>query len=143
MNLLTEIYKVSLDDLVGGPSKVKECENQIITKYTKMEDNHVTLDEENDFPIQKDSIRDKIFNESFHKDLSITLLVILVISALVPFLGLILVIIVLKKNNKNNSVYTLIKLGAIFCLLLNLNNAVLIINDIHIKSGITNIEKID
>ena len=114
--LLSKIYEVSIDELLH--------ENEILKKKTN-ENN--TIVERNKHKLEEIQTTTKADMEK--KDDSILLLILSIVSCLIPFLGLVIPILILKSNKKTNKHYHLIKVICLCCFIVSGFNTFIFLND--------------
>lgn len=127
--LLSDIYKVSIDELLKENAKLKK----------KLEENNDQIANNK----KKLKFIEKKTSELNPKDDSFLLLIISLASCLVPFLGIILPVFVYKINKTTNAYHKLIKVICICCLIVSFYNTILIANNIFFHYGDGSAELID
>lgn len=125
--LLSEIYEISIDELLK--------ENQLLKK--KINENNETIDE------SKRRLEWINWQMSGARDDSFLLLVLAIVSCVVPFIGIVIPIVVLKINKPTNTYSTLVKVISVCCLLLSIYNTVLLANNLFFNIGHGTVELVD
>lgn len=99
---LSDYYGVSVDELLK--------ENQELLKKT----------EENELENEENHSKIDFVLEANEKDEGLMLLMIAFIGCLIPPVGLIVASIIIKRNKKTNTLYKLIYLACVCCILMNI-----------------------
>lgn len=121
--LLSELYEVSLDDLV---KEQRELNEQLHENQVKQKSTHQKLN-----VISKEMAK--------KQDEGLMLLVISLVSAFIPFLGIIIPVYVMWGNTRNNSFYRLIFWVSGAVILVSLWHMGIILDDLFFSKSDTSI----
>lgn len=121
--LLSELYEVSLDDLV---KEQRELTEQLHENQVKQKSTHQKLN-----VISKEMAK--------KQDEGLMLLVISLVSAFIPFLGIIIPVYVMWRNAQNNSFYRLIFWVSGIVILVSMWNIGIIVDDVFFTKSDTSI----
>ncbi|GAB5052072.1 helix-turn-helix transcriptional regulator [Pediococcus ethanolidurans] len=124
--LISQLYKCSIDDLLQDDQVTRE---KIESPVSEMKNQHKPLN----YKITK------TFNS---KEELLLLFIILMISAFIPFLGVILPFFVIWRNKTNHLLHKIVLLTSIVIFLFSLYSSYIIINDTFFMPGTTTVQKI-
>lgn len=103
---LSDLYKISIDELLKENEQLKD---KIEENNTKINEKRKTLK----------SVNNRLYQ---NKDEGILLFIATVISALIPFLGIVVPFYILWRNNKYNSFYKTIIIASVLVILVSSYN---------------------
>lgn len=125
--MLSEIYKISIDDLLKENSELK--------KQIDANDTEIRIKRE-----QLKKVNTSLYQNS---DEGIMLIILTIISAIIPPLGIFLPGYIIYRNNKYNSLYKTILVVSIIVIGVSLINTFIIISDNWLRPSSTTVYNIN
>ncbi|MDV7719576.1 helix-turn-helix domain-containing protein [Pediococcus ethanolidurans] len=116
---LSNVYKVSLDDLIREKQELKE---KLGLTDTQIDEQRKKLS----------NVNTKLYQNT---DEGLILLIVSLISTMIPPVGIFVPMYVLWRNNKYNSLYKTIMLVSIIAIIVSLTNSFVIFSDLFLNLG--------